>query len=111
MAIDRISLQRYLEVLGDRHLIQADIGHAWFASEDCCILGHVSLCPSSNVWDAAVLVATSTGWAETEVEPGEFATLRSAESALVNCMADLVVDGVDCRNSQEMQRAHDVVHY
>jgi hypothetical protein len=56
-------------------------------------------------------VATSTGWAETEVEPGEFATFRSAESALVNFMADLVVDGIDCRNSQEIERTHNVAHY
>ena len=111
MAIDRISLRRYLELLGDHHLNQADMGHAWFAAEDCCILGHVSLCPTSNVWDAAVLVATSTGWAETEVEPGEFATFRSAESALVNFMADLVVDGIDCRNSQEIEPTHNVAHY
>ena len=111
MSIERISLERYFHLLGDHHLDHSDISHAWFASEDCCILGYVSLCPVSQLWDAVVLVASGSGWAESEVDPGEFTTLRSAESALVNFMADLVADGVHCREPSKRQAVHKVAHH
>ena len=111
MCIERISLARYLDLLGDHHLDHSDVSHAWFASDDACILGHVSLCPASQLWDAVVLVATGSGWAETEVDPGEFTALRSAESALVNYMVDLASHGSNCVDDPEVTHEGGVAHY
>ena len=110
MSIERISFARYLDLLGHHHLDHSGVSHAWFASDDSCILGHISLCPASQVWDAVVLVATGSGWAETEVEPGEFETLSSAESALVNFMVELVEDGVHCREPRDAEAVRHVAY-
>jgi hypothetical protein len=102
MSISRISHERYLELFGqpDSDADNLDVGHSWFVSTDACVLGRVVLNPASYLWHPIAAIATANGWAELDVDEGEFATLRCAEQHLVAFMAHLVTDGPNCSEAK-----------
>jgi hypothetical protein len=62
--VKRITLSDYLKLSGRESTQEPiDLGHAWFASDDHCVLGRVVLNPATHLWEPIAMIATGNGWA------------------------------------------------
>ena len=73
--VKRITLSDYLKLSGRESTQEPiDLGHAWFASDDHCVLGRVVLNPATHMWEPIGL--------DVPVDEHEYARLWTAERAL-----------------------------